>query len=458
MRIRQILASVPFFRDLKAGQLEEVAKRFTLESYPKGTILFHENDPANTFYIVVSGELLVQRQHADGEMKTITKFKAADSFGEVALLANTGRSATVVANSDVEVLSLPKKDFHLMMEEYPAFGKYFNTLLSRRIQAMNQSLATALGTDAKKYQIKDIHQMNELLTTGAGKLNLPQMMDLIAEVNFKHDQELAMGKEPLEIFTGAMEVGGRRLYRSWIEMALSGLIAGINVAFGALAASTAAGLSEPFVGEPTSTLIGAIFFPIGFIFLALGRAELFTENFLLPVAAVLERKAPAILLLKLWGLTLTFNMIGAFFFSFLASRAGDAVLRPAASHHIDVVALGKVSHSFEATMIAAIFAGMLITTMTWLMLACDNWISKIAVIWMVGFLINLNGFNHIVVNSFEIFYSMFSIAQISIAEWITKYAIPTIIGNIIGGTLFVTMLVYIQAKAAEWRRRGESGE
>lgn len=457
MRIRQILASLPFFRDLKAGQLDEVANRFILESYPKGTLLFHENDPANTFYIVVSGELLVQRQHPDGEMKTITKFKEGDSFGEVALLANTGRSAAVAASTDVEVLSLSKTDFHQMMEQYPAFGKYFNTLLSRRIQAMNQSLATALGSEAKKYQVKDAHQMTELLRTGAGKLNVTQVMDLIAEANFKHEQELALGKEPLEIFAGAMEAGGRRLYRSWLEMALSGLIAGINVAFGALAASTAAGLAEPFVGESASTLIGAIFFPIGFIFLAIGKAELFTENFLLPVAAVLERKAPAVLLLKLWSLTLAFNMIGALFFSFLTSRAHDAILRPATSHHIDVVALSKVSHGFEATMIAGILAGMLITTMTWLLLACDNWISKIAVIWMVGFLINLNGFNHIVVNSFEIFYSMFSIGQITIMEWITKYAVPTIIGNLIGGTLFVTMLVYMQAKAAEWRRR-EKGE
>ncbi len=450
--IKPFLATLPFFKELRTVELENIAKLFTIEKFVKGNYLFHENDPAYTFYIVTSGEVSVHRTGDDGVRRKLTSYKTGDFFGEVALFSGAGRSASVYAETDVELLSLHKDYFHQMMEEYPSFAMYFNTLLSKRIRDMNQSLNNILGSEAKKFQIKDINQLNNLMSRGTGKLSAAQVTDLIAEVNYKHEKDLITGKEPLELFEGATELGEKRLNRSWSEMALSGLIAGINVAFGALAASTAAGLAEPFVGELPSILIGALFFPVGFIFLALGRAELFTENFLLPVAAVLENKASGWLLLKLWPLTLFFNMVGALFFAFLITRAHEAVLRPVSSDHIIHVGLSKVSHSFETTMIAGILAGMLITLMTWLLLACDSWISKITVIWMVGFMINLNGFNHIVVNSFEIFYTMFKAGSISVFQWITVYAIPVILGNTIGGILFVTMLVYLQAQAQKMRK------
>lgn len=458
LHIEKFLSGLPFFQELNPNQLKEVAKLFNTQSFKQGTYLFHENDPAYDFYIVISGEVSVQRNGTDGRPKIITSYKPGDFFGEVALFSNAGRSASVYADTDVQLLSLNKDYFHSMMEKYPSFGKYFNTLLSKRIQSMNKALSGALGSEASKFQITEINQMNKLLSGGTGKLSAGQVADLIAEANFKHEKDLVIGKEPLELFEGATELGEKRLERSWGEMALSGLIAGINVAFGALAASTAAGLSEPFVGELPSILVGALFFPVGFIFLALGRAELFTENFLLPVAAVLEGKASGWLLLKLWPLTLFFNMIGALFFAFLITRAHEAVLRPVSSDHIIHVGLSKVSHSFETTMIAGILAGMLITLMTWLLLACDSWISKIAVIWMVGFMINLNGFNHIVVNSFEIFYTMFKEGSISVSQWIMVYAIPVILGNTIGGILFVTMLVYLQAQAQKMRKKRELEE
>jgi len=64
------------------------------------------------------------------------------------------------------------------------------------------------------------------------------------------------GKEPSEIFKAAAEVGLLRLNRSWLEMLMSGLIAGMNVTFGIIASSYVAGATEPLVGGPTSKIFG----------------------------------------------------------------------------------------------------------------------------------------------------------------------------------------------------------
>lgn len=451
--IRQTLSTLPFFKELTQAQLDQVSKLFVAQPFREGAAVFRENDPGTAFYIVVSGMLSVKRQHPDGGVKTICALTSGDFFGEIALLANTPRTASVVTQSKTDLLVLSKADFHRLMEEYPAFGRYFNSLLSKRIEATNRSLMETLGSEADQFHLTDLTHLNGFLAKLAGRLDPAHLMDRVAEAHYGHARDLMIEKTPLELFTGASKMGEYRLERTWIEMSLSGLIAGINVAFGALAASAAAAAAVPFTGEETARLVGAIFFPIGFVFLAMGKAELFTENFLIPVAAVLERKAAPALLLKLWSLTLSFNMVGAFLFAFLVSRGHEAILSAGTGHHIEMVALGKVSHGMEATVLAAVFAGILITLMTWLMLSGDNWISKIAVIWAVGFLINLNGFNHIVVNSFEIFYGMFNGLPITVENWFTRYALPTVLGNFIGGTLFVTMLVYLQAKTAQWRRR-----
>lgn len=83
----------------------------------------------------------------------------------------------------------------------------------------------------------------------------------------------------------------------------TGLVGGIDVATGVLALL----LVKKATG---SELLGGLAFSIGFVSLTLARSELFTENFLVPVIAVLAKRSPITRLLRLWGGTTVFNLIG----------------------------------------------------------------------------------------------------------------------------------------------------
>jgi formate/nitrite transporter FocA (FNT family)/bacterioferritin (cytochrome b1) len=252
------------------------------------------------------------------------------------------------------------------------------------------------------------------------------------------------GKEPSEIFKASVEVGHARLNRTWLEMSMSGLIAGMNVTFGIIASSYVAGATAPFVGANISKIFGALFFPIGFIFLMIGKSELFTENFLVPVTAVLAKKSKIGSLFKLWSLTLIGNTAGIFIFALAIAGSLNQLVPSFVISHIHSAANGYISKSPFVMVLSSIFAGWLITLMTWLLIASSGTLARIVIIWIVGFLIFLNSFSHIVVASSDILIAINTGSHISYLSWLYPYVPLTIIGNMIGGLFFVTILQYLQ--------------
>jgi formate-nitrite transporter family protein len=253
-----------------------------------------------------------------------------------------------------------------------------------------------------------------------------------------------------ELFREAVEAGVRRLNRSWLEMGASGLVAGMNVTFGALAAGGVAGAALASLGDEShliASVLGAIVFPIGFIFVVIGKSELFTENFLVPTSAVIARRHRVLSLLRLWAITLTGNMIGAFAVAKIVSL--EAYHGVPAIHTVDYIQHHAeflvLERDWDASFFAGLFAGWLITLMTWLILSARETIAKIAVIWCVGFLIMMSQFNHVVVNSAEVLMAIYTGNEaVTYGAWFGGNFLPTILGNITGGLVFVTLLEYLK--------------
>jgi formate/nitrite transporter FocA (FNT family)/rubrerythrin len=252
------------------------------------------------------------------------------------------------------------------------------------------------------------------------------------------------GKEASEIFKASVEVGQARLKRSWLEMSMSGLIAGMNVTFGIIASSYVAGATAPLVGANVAKILGALFFPIGFMFLMIGKSELFTENFLVPVTAVIAKRGGILELLKLWSLTLIGNMAGIFIFALVIAGSLNQIVPSFVVNHIHGVANSYMDRTPFVMILSAIFAGWLITLMTWLLIASSGTLARIFIIWVVGFMIYLNSFSHIVVASSEILIAINTGSHISYISWLYSYVPLTLVGNMIGGLFFVTILQYLQ--------------
>src|SRR5919199_4216525 len=106
-----------------------------------------------------------------------------------------------------------------------------------------------------------------------------------------------------EAFDRQVGEGVQRLARPWREVLVTGFFGGTEVAIGVLALVAV-------LHETGNQLLAGIAFSIGFLALLLGRSELFTEGFLVPVVTVVAKRASAKQLVKLWSGTLLGNLAG----------------------------------------------------------------------------------------------------------------------------------------------------
>src|SRR5918912_2309156 len=137
-------------------------------------------------------------------------------------------------------------------------------------------------------------------------------------------------QEPRQIAQRASSVGERRLDRGNLDILVTSFIGGAEVSLGGLAAMTVVGSAMqalPGLGLYPALALGGLAFPIGFLFVIVGRSELFTENFLIPVVSVFrgERQPPS--LASLWLFSWLGNVLGCAAMSVLLA-APDAIGEP----------------------------------------------------------------------------------------------------------------------------------
>jgi formate/nitrite transporter FocA (FNT family) len=130
------------------------------------------------------------------------------------------------------------------------------------------------------------------------------------------------GRPPDQIWTDSLDEGERRLRRGWTALAATGFAGGVDVFFSIVALAVASAALQAAMPEPTAHLLASLTFGIGFVFITLGRAELFTENFLVPVAAVVSKRGTLGALLRMWVITLTLNFVGLALFAAIFAVSG----------------------------------------------------------------------------------------------------------------------------------------
>lgn len=113
------LKRIHLFKGLDDDQILEVAKELEPRLFKTGDIIFEEGEEGQHFYLINSGLVKVTRRGPRGEQRQIATLVAGDYFGEAALMYGRRRSATIKAESDVEVLRLSKEDFDNLLRRHP---------------------------------------------------------------------------------------------------------------------------------------------------------------------------------------------------------------------------------------------------------------------------------------------------------------------------------------------------
>jgi formate/nitrite transporter FocA (FNT family) len=109
--------------------------------------------------------------------------------------------------------------------------------------------------------------------------------------------------------------------------------------------------------------------------------------------------------------------------------------------------LPLVSHSFLQAVLAAVFGGWLVALMAWLIEATRGSLTHLIIIYMLTYLLVGLDLYHCVIGSIDVLLAMFADAPITWARWLTAFLAPAVLGNAIGGVIFVTGLKGFQARS-----------
>ena len=134
------LRDIPILSNLDEESLKAVAEIFITERCPKGRLVVHEGDPGDKFYIIVRGRATVFRKGELEEECQIAVLEDGDFFGEIALVRNVPRTASVRTLSDCIFLSLAGEQFLRLMEQSPQIRQEIEKVISERFSTQDPSI------------------------------------------------------------------------------------------------------------------------------------------------------------------------------------------------------------------------------------------------------------------------------------------------------------------------------
>jgi len=245
-----------------------------------------------------------------------------------------------------------------------------------------------------------------------------------------------------EIFDKAAENAEDELSRSSRALAVSGLTGGVTMGLTGLAVASV----RAILGQgPTAELVAFFFYPIGFIAVIIGRAQLFTENTLYPVVLVLTDHRHIRNTLRLWGIVFVANVAGAFLFALLASHTSS--LEPKIAEELVKLGIDSVSMTTSRMFWSGVFGGWLIALVAWMVSASHWTIGQIAVVWLLTFLVGIARFAHCIATSGEIITAALA-GAVPISSYLHWLLFATL-GNIVGGVSLVSLMNWGQVHAGE---------
>jgi formate/nitrite transporter FocA (FNT family) len=256
---------------------------------------------------------------------------------------------------------------------------------------------------------------------------------------------------PAEIFSRAVEEGDRRLDQPLLELVSTSFIAGFTVVFGIVALAMVEAMVEP-LGDDLGRLAGALAFGLGIVFLVVGRVELFNENFFDPVAALFESadRWSVASLGRLWVVTLVFNLVGGVLFALVFAVEG--VLPPESTTVLATFATESATRTAMDGFASAITGGALVSLLSFLLAGSTRVESQITLAYVVGFLLALGPFDHVVVTALHLFLGVLFGAPVEYATF-GRILVVVTAGNFVGGLGLVTFTHITQAIGA-----GQSSE
>lgn len=220
---------------------------------------------------------------------------------------------------------------------------------------------------------------------------------------------------------------------------LSGLTAGMEVGFSVFLMGVVYTLFSATLGDGAIRLALALCYPVGFLFVIIGRSMLFTEQTALGVLPVFAGESTIRDLLRLWGIIYCGNVVGGWLFAALLTLVATpmGIISMEAYDHM---AHSMVKYNTLLVFGSAIFAGWLMGQLSWLVTGAQETISRMLSIFLVTVVIGLGGLHHSIVGNIELACGVLT-QHIGWGDYF-RVQLTATIGNAVGGVFFVALLKF----------------
>ena len=170
------------FPGIQLNEIEELIANSQVRSYPAGTVLCRENAVEDRFYMILEGEVEVTKNINNHETRLLKTLSPGDFFGEMALIHNAPRAATVTAKTELTTLELDKAGFDRVLHNSSSIAMAMVSEISNRLRANDQMAvedlrirATELANAYQRLAEQELAR-NEFLNNIAHELRTPLMI------------------------------------------------------------------------------------------------------------------------------------------------------------------------------------------------------------------------------------------------------------------------------------------
>lgn len=182
------LKQIPLFSNTSDEEIKTIADKLVSVKFPQGESIIREGDPGNFLYLIKKGRVrVITLIEPEEEEIVLSYLNEGDYFGEMALITGEPRSASVVAESEVELFQLSKSDFDSLILRNPNISLSLTHVLTQRLQLANKA-----RENTERYYKSRIKPRGSLRDTDLVKLlKFAEENSLTGKLVLKHDQSIA---------------------------------------------------------------------------------------------------------------------------------------------------------------------------------------------------------------------------------------------------------------------------
>ena len=155
----EVLKRAGLFQGVDPEDVQALGEHFDIIDVSRGAIIFHEGEPGDSLYIVISGKVKLGQRSSDGRENLVAVMGPADQFGELSLFDPGPRTATAVAVTDAQLAVLPKEALHQWIAERPRLALQMLRAVARRLRRTNTMLADLIFVDVPGRVAKQLLQL-----------------------------------------------------------------------------------------------------------------------------------------------------------------------------------------------------------------------------------------------------------------------------------------------------------